>query len=97
VSERVDIFGDGRAIIYRGDCLEVCRSMPDDSVDLVFGSPFYPNARTYGIGIDMAPEEWATWMTQLWVHMQRISNSNGGQGRRTRMISTFAPRRQERN
>ena len=35
--------------ILHGDCLEVMREMEPDSVDLVFTSPPYENARTYGI------------------------------------------------
>jgi DNA modification methylase len=47
--------------------------MPDDSVDLVFGSPPYPSARTYGIDFCMDPETWATWMLERWREWARIS------------------------
>lgn len=38
------------ATILHGDCLEVMRGMENDSVDLVFCSPPYEAARTYGVG-----------------------------------------------
>lgn len=44
-----------------GDCLEVMRAMPADSVDLVFCSPPYDAARTYGIGFDAEGEAWVEW------------------------------------
>ena len=31
-----------------GDCLEIMRLLPEQSVDLVFGSPPYEDARSYG-------------------------------------------------
>ena len=56
-----------------GDCLEVMRAMPDDSVDLVLGSPPYEDARTYGIGFRLKGQEWVDWMVERWREMQRIS------------------------
>jgi DNA modification methylase len=32
--------------VIHGDCLDVMRTMPDDSVDLVITSPPYEDART---------------------------------------------------
>ena len=34
-------------IIYNADCLEIMKTMPDNSVDLVVTSPPYDNLRTY--------------------------------------------------
>jgi integrase len=41
VTERIDIFGDGRAVIYCGDCRAVMAAMPADSVDSVICDPPY--------------------------------------------------------
>jgi DNA modification methylase len=48
-----------------GDCLEVMRGMQPASVDLVFGSPPYENARTYGIDFDLKGQEWVDWMVEV--------------------------------
>ncbi|MBE3049607.1 site-specific DNA-methyltransferase [Candidatus Bathyarchaeota archaeon] len=65
MTERVDVFGDGRCTLYCGDCLEVMASMPDDSVDLVFGSPPYEDCRTYGIGFALEGQAWVDWMVNV--------------------------------
>ncbi len=59
--------------IQRGDCLEVLRAMPDNSVDLILGSPPYEDARTYGIGFRLKGQEWVDWMVARWFEMQRVS------------------------
>jgi hypothetical protein len=41
-----------------GDCLDLMRTMDDDSVDLVVTSPPYENARSYGIDFKLKGEEW---------------------------------------
>jgi len=49
-----------------GDCLDKLREMPEGSVDLVFGSPPYEDARIYGeLGFDLAGEKWVEWMVQF--------------------------------
>lgn len=35
--------------------------LEDDSVDLVFGSPPYEDARTYGIDFDLKGQDWVDW------------------------------------
>lgn len=51
--------------LYHGDALEVLPAIPADSVDLVFGSPPYCDARTYGIGADRGCIEWVEWMLEV--------------------------------
>jgi site-specific DNA-methyltransferase (adenine-specific) len=41
MSERVDVFGDGRCILYRGDCLEILPTLAAGSVDAVVTDPPY--------------------------------------------------------
>jgi hypothetical protein len=59
--------------IIHGDCLEVMRSMEPASVDLVFGSPPYEDARTYGIGFKKAGQDWVDWMVEVFRASLRVS------------------------
>ena len=60
--------------LYCSDNLELMRSMPDDSVDLVFGSPPYEAQRTYReLDFKLKGEAWVSWMFELWSEMQRVS------------------------
>jgi len=57
-----------------GDCLNVMRGMEDDSVDLVFGSPPYEDART---PIDdpfnvYKGQDWVDWMVDVYVESLRV-------------------------
>lgn len=59
--------------IINGDCLEVLRGLPTDSVDLVFCSPPYEAARTYGIGFDLKGQAWVDWAVQRYLECVRVS------------------------
>lgn len=68
------------AVIIHGDCLEVMRAMPEQSVDLVLGSPPYCDARTYDDGtlpagcvISRKPGEWVDWMLEVSEAALRVS------------------------
>lgn len=58
--------------VINADCLDWMREQPDNSVDLVFGSPPYEAARTYGIGFKLRGQEWVDWMVERIVEMVRI-------------------------
>ncbi|MGH9931005.1 MAG: DNA-methyltransferase [Pyrinomonadaceae bacterium] len=58
--------------IIHGDCLDVMRTMPADSVDLVLTSPPYENARTYGIGFKLSGQEWVSWSVRRWLECERL-------------------------
>lgn len=47
--------------------------LPDNSVDLVFGSPPYCDARTYGIDAQRDCAEWVEWMLELTRESVRVS------------------------
>lgn len=49
----------------QADALEFLRLLPDDSVDLLFTSPPYLQARTYGIDAGRDMDEWVPWMVDL--------------------------------
>lgn len=63
----------GRDVIHCGNCLEWLRSQPDSSVDLVFGSPPYEDARTYGIGFKLKGQDWVDWMLPVVVESVRVT------------------------
>lgn len=59
--------------LHTGDCLEVMRGMPADSVDLVLGSPPYEDCRTYGIDFNLKGQAWVDWMFQVFTEARRVS------------------------
>lgn len=55
------------------DCLKWLRAQPDNSIDLIFGSPPYEDARAYGsLGFSLKGQEWVDWMVERWVEMDRV-------------------------
>lgn len=54
--KRVDVFGDGRCVLYCGDCLEILRTVPAGSVDAVVTDPPYSTGtiKEAGAGIRKA-------------------------------------------
>lgn len=57
-----------------GDCVEVLRSLPKGSVDLVLGSPPYEDARLYGeLGYEVRGEEWVEWMVTFFRAAVRVT------------------------
>lgn len=59
--------------IFCGDCLEVMRAMSAASVDMVFCSPPYEAARTYGIGFKLKGQDWVDWAVERFVECCRVS------------------------
>jgi DNA modification methylase len=69
---RILDYPDGQLIC--GDNLEWLKSQPDDSVDLVFGSPPYEAQRTYReLNFNLKGQDWVNWMVERWREMQRVS------------------------
>lgn len=60
-------------MLIHGDCLEVLRKMDSDSVDLVFCSPPYEAARTYGIGFALKGQAWVDWALERYLECVRLS------------------------
>jgi hypothetical protein len=58
--------------VIQGDCLEVMRSWPEKCVDLVFDSPPYEDARTYGIGFKLKGQAWVDWMVERTIQSLRV-------------------------
>ena len=59
--------------IHTRDCLELLQSLPNNSVDLVFCSPPYEDARTYGIDFKLAGEKWVEWAVERYIECVRVS------------------------
>lgn len=59
-------------ICLQGDCLALMREMRPDSVDLVFCSPPYEAARTYGVGFDLRGDDWVQWAVERYIECDRI-------------------------
>ncbi|MDD5727101.1 MAG: site-specific DNA-methyltransferase [Victivallales bacterium] len=61
---------------YLGDCEEILKKIPDNSIDLIFTSPPYADQRknTYG-GIH--PEEYVNWILPKTEQMLRVLKSTG--------------------
>lgn len=59
--------------IVHDDCLNWMRDQPDNSVDLVIGSPPYEDARTYGIDFKLKGQARVDWMVERMIEMVRIS------------------------
>lgn len=59
--------------LHTGDCMAWLKTLPNDHVDLVFTSPPYLAARTYGIGADIPCEEkWTAWMVEVVTELSRV-------------------------
>jgi 16S rRNA G966 N2-methylase RsmD len=59
--------------IIQGDCLDVLKQYPDDSVDLVFTSPPYLSQRSYSIDFNLKCDEWVPWALERYLECCRIS------------------------
>ena len=70
---KVRILPDGHRIIT-GDCLDVLKQYPDDSVDLVVTSPPYLDVRSYSsLGFDLGIDEWVPWAKERFIECCRVS------------------------
>ncbi len=58
--------------VVQSDALSWLKSQPDDSIDLLMGSPPYEDRRTYGLELSRKGEEWVSWMFELWLEMDRV-------------------------
>ncbi len=62
--------------IYLGDCREVLKKIPDNSVDLIFTSPPYADQRkkTYG---GVSPDEYVDWFLPISKELLRVLKPTG--------------------
>ena len=59
--------------LVRGDCLDVMNGLESNSVDMVFCSPPYEDARLYGIDFDLKGPQWVTWAANRFVAACHVS------------------------
>jgi DNA modification methylase len=67
--------------ILQGDCMEVLKTLPDESVDCVVSSPPYWRQRDYGhpgqLGLEPTPEEYIDKLTAIFAQCRRILKIDG--------------------
>jgi DNA polymerase-1 len=66
------LVGNATWAVVQGDRLEFFNSLPANSIDLVFGSPPYERARTYGIDFALSGEDWVRWMVDTYRAALRV-------------------------
>ena len=68
-------------IIHTGDCLEVLKALPDESVHCCVTSPPYYALRDYGmeeqIGREATPKEYISRLTEVFTEVRRVLRSDG--------------------
>lgn len=67
--------------LYCGDCLDVLRRLPDQSVQCVVTSPPYWGLRDYGVsgqlGLEPTPEEYVSRMVAVFAEVRRVLRDDG--------------------
>ena len=64
--------------IREGDCFELIKNLPDNSVDLVVTSPPYADIINYGKNISIKkPNEYVDWLLPLFNEIQRVLKPSG--------------------
>ena len=59
--------------IICGDNLEILHDWPDNCLDLIFCSPPYEDARTYGIDFKLKGQDWVHWAFIRFIECLRVS------------------------
>lgn len=60
------------SLVFSGDCLDLLKDMKTDSIDLVFCSPPYEAARTYGIDFNLKGQAWVDWAVERYIECVRV-------------------------
>lgn len=67
--------------ILKGDCLEVLRGLPDQSIACCVSSPPYWRQRDYGmagqLGLEATPEEYIEKLTTIFREVRRVLKDDG--------------------
>lgn len=68
-------------MILQGDCLEVLKELPDNSVDCCVTSPPYWGLRDYGVegqlGLEKTPEEYVSKLVEVFREVKRVLKDTG--------------------
>ena len=62
--------------VHIGDCLDIMRTLPADSIDLIVTSPPYADARAHTYG-GISPDDYVEWFTKRAEEMFRILKPTG--------------------
>ena len=62
--------------VHLGDCLDVMRELPDESIDLIVTSPPYADARAHTYG-GIKPDDYIEWFGPRAAEMRRILKPTG--------------------
>lgn len=62
--------------IVQGDCEEVLRSFPDNSIDLIFTSPPYADQRRHAYG-GVSPDDYVAWFLPKAQQLLRVLKPTG--------------------
>ena len=62
--------------VHVGDCLDIIRQFPDDSVDLIVTSPPYADARKHTYG-GISPSRYVEWFSERASEMRRVLKPTG--------------------
>ena len=67
--------------ILQGDCLEILKTLPDESIDCCVTSPPYYGLRDYGvdgqIGLEGTPEEYIAKLVEVFHEVKRVLKDDG--------------------
>lgn len=63
-------------VIHQGDCLDVMKKIPSDSIDLIVTSPPYADARRHTYG-GIPPDKYVEWFSDRGSEMLRILKPTG--------------------
>ena len=84
-------------MIIQGDCFELIKDLPDNSVDLVITSPPYADICNYGKDISIKkPQDYCDWLLPLFNEIQRTRGFHRGsastrRAQRERASDFFVP------
>lgn len=62
--------------LIQGDCLEVLKTMPDESVNLIVTSPPYADSRKHTYG-GISPDKYVEWFLPISNELKRVLRSDG--------------------
>ena len=79
--EKIDLFNAKtkaklKADVILGDCLDVLKNLPDNSIDLIVTSPPYADQRksTYG---GISPDKYVEWFLPMTAELLRVLHPKG--------------------
>ena len=67
-----------KQVVIEGDCFELIKTLPDNSIDLVITSPPYADIVSYGKNISIKkPDDYVDWILPLFNEIHRVLKPSG--------------------